>query len=154
MLGYFATAPGYGMDYYAAIKANGGKQLNSPDQVLAGVAQGNYKAGFALANAAYSAQQKGSPIEITWPRPGAIAIYAPIGITTKAGSARLAAEFADFVASPEGQAVIGKSGAYPIRSDFSGPPKPPGSPVVSPAWPSLFDRTKDLLGQYGAVYGP
>jgi iron(III) transport system substrate-binding protein len=156
MLGYFATAPGYGMGYYTAIKANGGKQVNSPDQVLTGVAQGTYKAGFTLANAAYSAQKKGSPIEITWPKPGAVAIYAPIGITTKAGSSGstgVASDFANFVASPQGQALIGKSGAYPVLPDTAGPPKPAGSPTTSPAWPSLFDRTKDLLTQYGKIYG-
>jgi iron(III) transport system substrate-binding protein len=153
MLGYFAAEPRYGVNYFAALKANGAKQVNSPDEVLTGVAQGTYKAGFALANSAYAAQKKGSPIDITWPKPGAIAIYAPIGVTTKKQLAPLARDFADYVASNAGQLVIGKSGAYSVRPDVSGPPMPAGSPIVSPPWAVLFSQVKDLLARYQTVYG-
>jgi iron(III) transport system substrate-binding protein len=66
-LGYFAAAPGYGISYYERLKANGAKQVNSPDSVLTGVAQGTYRAGITLANSAYAEQRKGSPIEVIWP---------------------------------------------------------------------------------------
>jgi iron(III) transport system substrate-binding protein len=152
MLGYFVNAAGYGMDYYKALKANGAKQLNSPDDVLTGVAQGTYKAGFVLANSAYAAKQKGSPIEVTWPKPGAVAIYAPIGVTTKKSLSPLARDFANFVASRTGQSVVGKSGAYSVLTDVSGPPMPAGSPVVSPTWSTVFGQAKDLLARYGTIF--
>ncbi len=153
MLGYFASAPGYGMAYYEKLKANGAKQVDSPDTVLTGVAQGTYRAGFALANSAYAAQRKGSPIDIVWPAPGAIAIYAPIAVTTRKGLSPHAAQFAAFVASREGQAVAAKAGAYVPISGLGGPPRPPGSPVVMPDWPSLFGRSTALLGSYSKIFG-
>jgi iron(III) transport system substrate-binding protein len=154
MLGYFATAPGYGMNYFQRLKDNGAKQLNSPDDTLTGVAQGTYKAGITLANTAYAAMRKGSPITVTWPNPGAITIYAPIGVTTKKALSPIAGKFADFVASPAGQAVIGENGAYSVLSDGPGPPKPPGSPVVSPNWSALFGQSKNLLAQHGTIFPP
>jgi iron(III) transport system substrate-binding protein len=152
MLGYFATAPGYGMGYYEALKANGAKQVNSPDQVLTSVAQGSAKAGVTLANSAYAAQKKGSPIEIGWPKPGAISVYGPIGVTTRRNASPLAHDFADFVASRAGQTVLAKAGSYPVLSGLAGPPQPAGSPVVSPAWPALFDQSKSLLGRYMTIF--
>jgi iron(III) transport system substrate-binding protein len=153
MLGYFASAPGYGMAYYEKLKSNGAKQVNSPDNVLTGVAQGTYRAGFTLANAAYAAQNKGSPIDVVWPSPGAIAIYAPIAVTTKKGPSTQAADFAAFVASREGQTVTAKAGAYVPIKGLAGPPIPAGSPIVSPDWPSLFGNSASLLGQYAKIFG-
>ncbi|MGI8870414.1 MAG: extracellular solute-binding protein [Mycobacteriales bacterium] len=153
MLGYFAGAPAYGIDYYTRLKSNGAKQLDSPDDVLTGVAQGTYRAGFALANAAYSARKKGSPVEVVWPKPGAIAIYAPIGITTRKGGSTRAAAFASFVASREGQTIMAKAGAYTTLPGLPGPPIPAGSPIVSPDWPTLFGDSTTLLSRYAKVFG-
>jgi iron(III) transport system substrate-binding protein len=152
MLGYFASAPGYGLTYYQALKTNGAKQVDSPDQVLTDVAQGSAKAGVTLANSAYAAQKKGSPIEIAWPKPGAISVYGAIGVTTRHGLSSAARPFADFVASQSGQAVLAKAGSYPVLSGLAGPPQPAGSPVVAPQWPPLFSQTKDLLARYSAIF--
>ena len=90
MLGYFASAPDYGIGYYRQLKVAGAKQLQSPADTLTAVEQGSSKAGFTLANAAYVDLKKGSPITVVWPKPGGIAIYAPIGITTKKSRSPLA----------------------------------------------------------------
>ncbi len=153
MLGYFASAPGYGMAFYDKLKSNGAKQVNSPDNVLTGVAQGTYRAGFTLANSAYAAQQKGSPIDVVWPQPGAIAIYAPIAVTTKKHLSPHAAEFAAFVASRAGQAVTAKAGAYVPIAGLPGPPVPASSPIVTPDWPALFGESASLLNRYAKVFG-
>jgi iron(III) transport system substrate-binding protein len=152
MLGYFATAPGYGIGYYQTLKANGAKQVDSPDQVLTSVAQGSAKAGITLANSAYAAKRKGSPIEIAWPKPGAISVYGPIGVTTRQGVSPLARAFADFVVSRAGQTVLAKAGSYAVLPGLAGPPQPAGSPIVSPSWPQLFSQTKDLLAKYAAIF--
>jgi iron(III) transport system substrate-binding protein len=154
MLGYFTDAPGYGLDYFKALKGNGAKQLSSPDDVLTGVAQGTYRSGFALAQSAYAAQAKGSPIEVSWPQPGGIAIYAPIGVTTRRGQSSQARDFADFVASRAGQQVIADHGSYSVLPDVTGPPRPSGSPTVSPNWPDLFGHSSELLSSYAKIFGP
>lgn len=152
LLGYLSTAPGYGIDFYQRLKSNGAVQVNSPDDVLNGVERGTYLAGVTLANAAYADQKKGSPIEVVWPRPGAVAIYAPIGLTTRSHS-MLAEEFASFVASTAGQRIMAQHGTYVILPGLGGPPRPPGSSTVAPNWPALFATYKSALSNYAAIFG-
>lgn len=152
-LGYFASAPGYGMDYYKQLKAKGTVQVNAPADALTGVEQGTYEAGMTLANAAYADQRKGSPIEVVWPQPGAIAIYSSIGLTTKKHLSPLAEQFADFAASSAGQTVMAGQDTYVTINGLGGPPIPTGSPVVSPDWPTLFGSYKSVLADYVALFG-
>jgi iron(III) transport system substrate-binding protein len=153
MLGYFASASGYGIGYYRQLKDAGAKQLQSPADTLTAVEQGSSKAGFTLANAAYVDQKKGSPIEVVWPKPGGIAIYAPIGITTKKGRSPLAKQFADFVASSAGQQILAAQNTYPVTPGIAGPPIPAGSTTISPDWTSLFANYKSVLSSYTAIFG-
>jgi iron(III) transport system substrate-binding protein len=153
LLGYFASNPSYGIAYYKQLKANGAVQVNAPADTLTGVEQGAYNAGFTLANAAYTDQKKGSPIEVVWPRPGAVAIYAPIGVTTKKHLSPLAQKFATFVASSAGQQVMAAQGTYVTLPGLGGPPIPAGSPIASPDWPALFANYTSVLADYATVFG-
>lgn len=153
MLGYFAAAPGYGIGYYRHLKSNGAVQVNAPADTLTGVDRGTYKAGFTLANAAYLDQRKGSPIEVIWPRPGAIAIYAPIGVTTKKHPSPLGEQFAAYAASRAGQRLMAEQDTYVTIAGLGGPPIPVGSPIVSPDWPSLFGNYRSTLARYVAIFG-
>jgi iron(III) transport system substrate-binding protein len=152
MLGYFASTADYGLGYYRALKANGAVQLKSPDDVLTGVAKGTYNAGFTLANSAYVLKKKGSPIQVVWPLPGAVAIYAPIAVTTKAGDHGLAEQFAAYVASSAGQQVVAKTNVYPVLPGLGGPEVPPGAPVVAPEWSKLFGSGKALYDKYRTIF--
>ncbi|MEP6599924.1 MAG: extracellular solute-binding protein [Actinomycetota bacterium] len=153
MLGYFASAPGYGMTYYQQLKSNGAVQVNSPSDALTGVERGTYRAAFTLANAAYLDQKKGSPIEVVWPKPGGIAIYAPIGVTTKKDRSPLATQFASYAASRDGQKLMAGQGTYVPIDGLGGPPIPAGSPIVSPEWSALFAKYKSVLADYVALFG-
>lgn len=153
MLGYFASTPGYGIAYYEKLKKAGAKQVDSPTDTLTAVEQGTYKVGFTLANAAYLDQKKGSPIEVVWPKPGGIAIYAPIGITTKKSRSPLAKKFADFVASNAGQQILAAQDTYPAIPGVGGPPIPAGSKAISPNWPTLFVNYTSVLSSYTAIFG-
>ncbi|MGH8962782.1 MAG: extracellular solute-binding protein [Jatrophihabitantaceae bacterium] len=152
LLGYFASAPGYGIDYYRKLKDNGAVQVNAPADTLDGVAQGTYSAGVTLANAGYTAQEKGSPIQVAWPRPGGVAIYAPIGLTTKRNHSPLADTFAAFAASRDGQKLMAEQGTYVTIGGLGGPPIPPASPTAAPDWPSLFSTYKSVLARYSAIF--
>jgi iron(III) transport system substrate-binding protein len=151
-LGYFATAAGYGMDYYRALKANGASQVQSVTDIVSGVASGQFKAGITLAKLARDAIAKGSPLEIAWPASGAIAIYSPIAIIQGTRSPTLAASFASFVLSRDGQAAIASTGWQPIRRDVTGGPSV-GGPEVAPDWSVLFSREDELLAAYRAIFG-
>ncbi len=153
MLGYLASAPGYGTDFYRKLKSNGAVQVDSPSDTLTGVEQGRFKVGVALANAAYLDQRKGSPIGVVWPKPGGIAIYSPIGITTKKDLSPFAEQFADFAAGPQGQKAMADKNTYVTLPGLGGPPIPAGAPVTSPDWPSLFGSSTKVLAEYSTIFG-
>ncbi len=152
-LGYFAQAPEYGTDYYAELAKNGAEQVSTPDDVTNGVAEGVYKAGITIANSAYFALESGSPIEVTWPEPGAVAIYGPVALAKQAADNELAKDFLTYVTSEEGQTVIADAGSYPTLPGVDGPTFPEGSPVVFPDWPNLAAEKDALLEEYQQIFG-
>ena len=123
-LGYFSQADGYGLDFYRKLQQQGAKQVATPDNVTTGVAQGQYKSGITIANSAYLAQSKGSPIEVTWPEPGAVAIYGPIALARHSADSSLAKDFISYVISQDGQQDTSRCGFLPDppRRRWSGDP--------------------------------
>jgi iron(III) transport system substrate-binding protein len=146
-LGYF------GPDFYARLKRSGAVQLSTPDDVTTGVAQGTYDAGMTVASSAYAAQQSGAPVEVTWPTPGAVAIYGPVAISKTTRNANGARSFISYVTSREGQAVIGGAGSYPTLPGVVGPTKPKRAPVVNPDWTTLASHKARLLSDYAKIFG-
>ncbi len=152
-LGYFDQNPGYGTGFYSALKHNGAVQVSTPDDVTTGVAEGTYKAGVTIANSAYAAKEGGSPIAVTWPAPGAVAVYGPVGLTDAAGGSTTAKDFLSYVTSRAGQRVIADAGSYPTLPGVAGPTIPPGAPVVAPDWPAIGSKKNALLAGYQRIFG-
>lgn len=152
-LGWFAQDAGYGMDFFAALKSNGATQVRAPDEVTTGVAEGVYGVGITTANSAYAAQEAGSPIEVVWPEPGAVAVYGPAALAVDAADSRVAKDFLSFITSEQGQQVIADAGSYPASADVVGPTVPTDAPVVFPDWPALVSDKDRLLGEYQQIFG-
>ena len=152
-LGYFANNGDYGTGFYAALRKNGAEQVATPDDVVTGVAEGTYDAGITIANSAYAAKENGSPIEVTWPDPGAVAIYGPVALAKDTKNTEAAKSFITYVASRKGQEQIGKSGSYPTLDGMASPPKPADAPVVFPDWPELSADKDALLAKYQKIFG-
>ena len=152
-LGFFAGDPDYGLGYYDDLKRNGATQVSTPDDVVTGVAEGTYAAGITIANSAYAATENGSPIEVTWPAPGAIAVYGPIAIAADTENEAAAKDFISFVASRDGQELLAKSGSYPTLPGVPGPTKPDDAPIVTPDWAELATQKDSLLAQYQKIFG-
>ena len=152
-LGWFAEEPDYGVDFYRQLAENGAVQVSTPDDVTAGVAQGIYDAGMTTANSAYAAKDDGSPVDVVWPEPGAVAIYGPVALATHSADSAVAQAFVSFVVSEEGQAVLGESGSYPTLPDAPGPTIPDGAPVVSPDWATVGADKDAILSDYQQVFG-
>jgi iron(III) transport system substrate-binding protein len=146
-LGYFGT------DFYAGLKAKGAVQVSTPDDVTTGVAQGTYDAGMTIASSAYAAEKSGSPITVSWPKPGAVAIYGPIAVSKTAKNAGAARDFIGYVTSREGQTAIGSAGSYPTLPGVAGPTKPAGAPTVYPDWKAVASNKAALLRDYGKIFG-
>jgi len=152
-LGWFAAEPGYGVDFYRRLQSGGAVQVGTPDEVTTGVAQGVYDAGITTANSAYAAKDAGSPVDVVWPEPGAVAIYGPIALATHSAGSQVAKNFVSFVISKDGQAVLGTSGAYPTLPGVEGPTVPDGAPVVSPDWTAIGADKDTILSEYQQVFG-
>jgi iron(III) transport system substrate-binding protein len=152
-LGYFGEQRDFGLDFYRKLKANGAVQVKSPEDVITGVAQGRYKLGITIADSALAAKKKGSPVEVDWPTPGAIAIYSPIGVTSTSKHAAAAEAFENFVISEPGQQAIAKTGRQPSLPGVPGIDKPTSAQVVSPDWTAVFADKDSLLSGYQQIFG-
>jgi iron(III) transport system substrate-binding protein len=151
-LGWFAAAPDYGVGFYRSLKADGAVQVSTPDDVTTGVAQGRYKAGITIANSAYAAKKAGSPVAVTWPEPGAIAIYGPVALARHASHADAAKQFISYLVSRPGQDVLAEAGSYPTLPGVQGPEVPANAPVVQPDWPSIAAQRTSMLAEYQRVF--
>lgn len=154
-LGYFDTAPGFGLSFYHALKANGAVQVSTIPEVVTDVAQGRYQLGITLDSQIRVAVEQGSPVVMVWPSDGAISLYSPIAETVAArGPAGSAAQaLLSYVLSPSGQTAIAKTGWQPVLPGIAGPARPAGSTEVYPAWTALFGRQTQVLQQYQAIFG-
>ncbi len=150
-MAYLAMADGFGFDFYERLAVNGGVQVNSPGDVVTGVAEGQFSAGMTLAFSARAAIGKGSPIEIVWPEPGAIVMYSPIAITASTDDPTTSGAFVDFVLTRAGQEAIARTGWEPVREDVAWDVE--GGPIVTPPWPDVFDRQDELLDTYREIFG-
>ncbi len=149
-LGYLANADGYGMDFYQKLKDNGTVVVPSPVDVLTGVAEGNYDLGITLDKVARDSIAKGSPIELVWPEPGAIAVFSPAAVVAASDDLAAAQAFQAFLVSPEGQSAIASAGWQPVRDDVAWPYE---GAVVSPDWAQLYGSQAQLLEGYHAIFG-
>jgi iron(III) transport system substrate-binding protein len=152
-LGWFASEPDYGVGFYRDLRAAGAVQVGTPDDVTTGVAQGVYDAGITTANSAYAAKDDGSPVDVVWPEPGAIAVYGPIALATDSADPDAAQSFVSFVIGDEGQSVLGASGAYPTLPGVEGPTVPDGAPTVAPDWAAIGAGKDAVLAEYQQIFG-
>jgi iron(III) transport system substrate-binding protein len=147
-LGWFALADGYGFDFYAALAANGATQVPSPGEVVAGVAEGRFAAGMTLEFSARAALDKGSPVAIARPDPGAIGIYSPIAVVA-GGAEWPARDFVEWALGLEAQEAIAATGWRPVREDVAWDRS---GGLVVPDWDQVFDRRTELLDTYVVVF--
>ena len=144
----------FGTDFYADLKDNGAVQVSTPDDVTTGVAQGIYDAGMTIASSAYAAEKSGSPIAVSWPKPGAVAIYGPIALAKSSHERRR------------------RPGVHQLRDQPGGPDRRSAEPVptrpstgsrarpsrrtprsVHPDWTALGRQKATLLEDYAKIFG-
>jgi iron(III) transport system substrate-binding protein len=70
--------------------------------------------------------------------------------TTNSGPAQ---DFVSYVASRDGQMMVGSSGSYPTLPGVASPTKPEDAPTVHPDWQSLATQKATLLSDYAKIFG-
>jgi iron(III) transport system substrate-binding protein len=149
----FAALGHFGLEFFGEMEAAGAIQVSSPGDVVTGVAEGRYQAGLTLEFSARTAADKGSPVEVVWPRPGAVAITSPVAIFDGDGSDGRARGFVEFVLSERGQAAIGATGWSPILAGVAGPPIPAEVDIVFPDWDVIIEQQEELIDGYASIFG-
>ncbi|MGI8574349.1 MAG: extracellular solute-binding protein [Egibacteraceae bacterium] len=152
-LGYFALDEEFGFDYYRALRANGAVEVQAPDEVITGVAEGRFSAGMSLDKSVRDAAEEGAPIELVWPEPGAIALYSPIAVIRSTTNEEAAQALASFVLTEPAQAAIASTGWQPVLPGVEGPPMPTDAEQVFPDWEAAFGRQDELLSEYRSSLG-
>ncbi len=148
-LAYFASTADYGMDFYRQLKANGAVQVQAIGDVITNVANGVQSVGISLDKSVRDEVDKGSPITLVWPQPGAIALYSPVAIFASSRNPASAAAFVDFLLSVPAQTAIAGTGWQPISSAVAW--SQPG-PAVTVDWAQVFGEQQQLLDQYHAIF--
>jgi iron(III) transport system substrate-binding protein len=149
-LGYLGTAEDFGMDFFGDLKANGAVLVQSPVDTLTGVAEGVYDVGVTLDKIARDNVEKGAPITMVWPEPGAIALFSPAAIVASTDDPAAAQAFQEFLVSAEGQAAIASTGWQPVRDDVEWPHE---GEVVTADWNELYGSQAQLLEEFYAIFG-
>lgn len=150
-LGYFAFDEEFGTGFFQELADNGAAQVQSPGDVLTGVAEGRFAAGMTLDKLTRDAIADGSPVELVWPEPGAIRVMSPIAVLADAPARSAAEEFVDFVLSADGQAAIASTGWQPARGDVEWEHQT--EPAVEPDYTATFEQQAQLLEDWRAAFG-
>ncbi len=149
-LAYFAGADGYGLEFYQRLREAGAVSVQSPGDVVTGVAEGRYQAGITLDRTARDAIDDGSPLETVWPLSGAIAVYSPIAVVAGSDSVDLARAFVEHSLGIEAQEAIARTGWQPLHPEAEWTV---GGESVSFDWANAFDRQEELMDEYRGVFG-
>ncbi|MGD8486787.1 MAG: extracellular solute-binding protein [Chloroflexota bacterium] len=149
-LGYLGTNAEYGLAFYQALKDNGARVVQSPVDVVTGVAEGIYRSGITLDKIARASVAAGAPIVMTWPEAGAIALFSPAAVVAESDDLAAAQAFQAFLVSPEAQAAIASTGWQPVRDDVAWPYE---DTVVTADWDELYGRQAELLDGFRAIFG-
>lgn len=152
-LGYFALNEDFGLGFYEDLAAAGGTQVQSPGEVVTGVAEGRFDAGMTLDFTVRNAIEDGSPVDRAWPEPGAVAMYSPIAVVDGSEQPDLAQSFTEFVLTEPAQEAIADTGWEPTLPEVEGPQPPEGAETVTPDWPAAFERQDELLDEYRTRFG-
>lgn len=149
-LAFFALDDRFGFDYYQSLADTGAVQVQAPGEVVTGVAEGRFAAGMSLDKIVRDAADKGSPIQLVAPEPGAVAIYSPIAVVASSESPAVAESFANHTLTVAAQEAIASTGWQPVRTEVDWPHE---LPQVFPDWQTAFERRDELLETYGGIIG-
>jgi iron(III) transport system substrate-binding protein len=111
----------YGWDYFKKLKENNLASSGGNSTVIQKVETGEKKIGVVLLENALAALKRNSPIDIIYPKDGAIVIPSVQVILKSSTHQEAAAQFADFVISKEGQEILRSGFMYSVRNDVKAP---------------------------------
>jgi iron(III) transport system substrate-binding protein len=148
-----ALAKRYGFDLFVKLKANGMRIERSNPLLLQKLAQGEYAAALMVDFNVRQEMRSGAPLQVVYPKGGAILIPTPIGVLTHAKDAATAEAFVRFLLTKPAQAIFAQRDYAPVADGLS-LPGGPGARASTLAAPDLSLAEKaDLLRRFNELFG-
>lgn len=146
-VGTLAARLGFG--YFSRLKENGLKVETSNPVLQQKLARGEYGVAITTDFGLRQEAAKGAPLEVVYPRDGAILVPTPIAVTAWSKRPEFAERFLRFLLSPEAQRIFAERGYYPVMPQA---PKPKGAPEQVVGLRARFADTA-TLERFNALFG-
>lgn len=140
MLGAMTARSDLGWAFFEALKTGDAQAVRGNGAVLKSVASGERSYGVLVDFMAFTAKQKGSPIDFVFPVEGAPAVTEPVAILKTAANVAAAKAFVDFMLSDAGQKLAVAQGYIPAKSG-----------IPNPAWLPAGTEIKLMPLDMGAI---
>lgn len=150
---------GDNFDYLKALFDNNLFLTKKNGEVSSKIAQGEFDAGIAPHDGVLRLKKKAKkegynmPIDIAWPKEGAIAIQRPIAVIKNEARPKvndeLSKEFVDFILSKKAQGITTKFGFASVRKDIKLPTGVPTDiKTISVDWKFASEHEKEIRDGY------
>lgn len=156
-VGALSKSSDFGYGYFTDLKANGAVQVQNNTEANTKVAKGELMVASTLDYMIRDLKAKGSPVDIVWPKEGAIFTPSPVGILKASKNVEASKAFVDYLLSQQGQQDMVEVGSFlPVRDDVA-PPK--GAPKLSEIkrfpldWKDITARTEEIKMKFGDTFG-
>ncbi|EIC85221.1 ABC transporter substrate-binding protein [Serratia sp. M24T3] len=115
------NTPDIGWEFYQKLANNGISPEGGNGPALKAVASGVDKYGMITDADIILARQKGSPIDLIYPKEGVSFVTEPVAILSSAHNIPAAKAFVNFLLSKQGQQLVVKQGNRPIDASVAAP---------------------------------
>lgn len=156
-VGALSKSSDFGYGYLAELKANGAVQVQNNTEANTKVAKGELMVASTLDYMIRDLKAKGSPVDIVWPKEGAIFTPSPVAILKTSKNVEASKAFVDYLLSQQGQQDMVEVGSFlPVRDDVA-PPK--GAPKLSEIkrfpldWKDITTRTEEIKKNFADIFG-
>jgi iron(III) transport system substrate-binding protein len=121
MLSAMVARADLGWSFFETLKTGGAQPVRGNGAVLKAVATGEKSYGVLVDFMAFTAKEKGSPIEFVFPKEGVPAVTEPVAIVKGTANEAAARAFVDFILSDAGQQLAVSQGYIPAKAGIPNP---------------------------------
>lgn len=156
-VGALSKSSDFGYGYLKELKANGAVQVQNNTEANTKVAKGELMVASTLDYMIRGLKKQGSPVDVVWPKEGAIFTPSPVGILKTSKNLEASKAFVDYLLSQQGQQDMVEVGSFlPVRDDVA---PPEGAPKLSEIkrfpldWKDITTRTEEIKKNFADIFG-
>jgi iron(III) transport system substrate-binding protein len=121
MLSAMTARPDLGWKFFESLHAADAQAVRGNGAVLKSVATGEKPYGVLVDFMAFTAKEKGSPVEFVFPKEGVPAVTEPVAILKTTANPDAAKAFVNFILSDAGQQLAVSQGYVPAKEGIANP---------------------------------